>query len=169
MSSHIFSTLVKAPKSTCILIHINIGPLPHHDINMETASVLWKFLHRVVRLRVPTSRGIVRQCTAEQGYAINCKCVHTPYRSRMNNYNWGTELVTTCGCIVRSWGILGLFSAFTKSLASEQSRDITFAAPVPWFQIETLTLTLTNTPNHTLTLTRSQTLTRPRNKAISPV
>ena len=61
--------------------------------------------------------------------------------------------------------------AFTKSLASEQSRDITFAAPVPWFQIQTLTqtLTLTNAPNHTLTLTQSQTLTRPRNEAICPV
>ena len=32
---------------------------------------------------------------------------------------------------------------FTKSLASEQSRDITFAAPVPWFQIQTLNLTPT--------------------------
>ena len=70
---------------------------------------------------------------------------------------------------------MGGKSAFTKSLASEQSRDIIFAALVPWFQIQTLTLTgtqtltLTNTPNHTLTLARSQTLTRPRNEAISPV
>ena len=50
--------------------------------------------------------------------------------------------------------------AFTKSLASERSRDITFVALVPWFQIQTLTQiltqTLSNIPNHTLTLTRSQ-------------
>ena len=63
--------------------------------------------------------------------------------------------------------------AFTKSLASEQSRDNTFAALVPRFQIQTLTLTqtltLSNTPNHTLTLTRFQTLTQPRNEAFSPV
>ena len=53
--------------------------------------------------------------------------------------------------------------AFTKSLASEQSRHITFAALVPWFQIQNLTLTQTltqtNTQNHTLTLVRFQTLT----------
>ena len=44
-----------------------------------------------------------------------------------------------------------------KSLASEQSRDINFAALVPLFQIQTLTQTptLTNTPNHTLTQARS--------------
>ena len=36
-------------------------------------------------------------------------------------------------------------AAFTKSLASEQSRDITFAALVPWFQIQTLGLTQTPT------------------------
>ena len=59
--------------------------------------------------------------------------------------------------------------AFTKSLASEQSRDITFAALVPQFQIQTLTLTLTNTTNHTLTLTRFQILTQPRNGAFTPV
>ena len=63
--------------------------------------------------------------------------------------------------------IYGVISAFTKSLASEQSRDITFAALVPWFHIQTLTLT--NTPNHTLTRTRFQTLTQPRNEAFSPV
>ena len=59
---------------------------------------------------------------------------------------------------------------FTKSLASERSRDITFT--VPWFQIKTLivtqTITLINTPNHTLTLTRSQTLNRATNEAFSP-
>ena len=31
--------------------------------------------------------------------------------------------------------------ASTKSLASEQSRNLTFTAPVPWFQIQTLTQT----------------------------
>ena len=35
--------------------------------------------------------------------------------------------------------------------------------------VQTLTLTLTNTPNHTLTLTRSHILTRPRYEVISPV
>ena len=64
-------------------------------------------------------------------------------------------------------------TAFTKSLASEQSRDITFAALVPLFQIQTLTLTqtpsLTNTPNHALTQARSQTLTWPRNETFFPV
>ena len=66
-----------------------------------------------------------------------------------------------------------IFAAFTKSLASEQSRDITFAALVPRFQIQTLTLTqtltLSITPNHTLTLTQLQTLTQPRNETFSPV
>ena len=79
----------------------------------------------------------------------------------LKNWNWKLFLL-----IWLSW-------AFAKSLASEQSRDITFAAPVPWFQIQTLTLTptltLTNTPNHTLTLARSQTLTRPRNETFFPV
>ena len=58
--------------------------------------------------------------------------------------------------------------AFIKSLASEQSRDITFAALVPWYQILTLTL-LTITPNNALTLTgtRSWTLTQPRNEYFS--
>ena len=37
--------------------------------------------------------------------------------------------------------------AFTKSLASERSRDITFAALQTFI---TQTLTLTNTPNHTI-------------------
>ena len=59
--------------------------------------------------------------------------------------------------------------SFTKSLASEQSRDTTFTALVPWFEIQTLTLTPNNTPNHTLTLTRFQTLTQPRNEAFSPI
>ena len=63
--------------------------------------------------------------------------------------------------------------AFTKSLVSEQSRDITFAALVPRFQIQTMALTQTpfNTPNHILglTLTRFQTLTQTRNEAFSPV
>ena len=36
-------------------------------------------------------------------------------------------------------------SAFTTSLASELSRDFTFTALVPWFQIQTQTLTLTPT------------------------
>ena len=69
------------------------------------------------------------------------------------------------------WNFHKKVPAFTKSLASEQSRDITFAALVPWFQIQTLThtLTLTNTPNHTITLTRFQTLTQPRNEAFCPV
>ena len=61
-----------------------------------------------------------------------------------------------------------ILTAFTKSLASDQSRDITFTALVPRFQIQTLnqtlTLTPTNTLNHTITLTRSQTLTRLRNE-----
>ena len=69
-----------------------------------------------------------------------------------------TGHVTTCKAV---------FSAFTNSLASEQSCDITFAALVPQFQIQTLTvtqtLTLTNTPNHILALPLSQTLTRPKN------
>ena len=52
--------------------------------------------------------------------------------------------------------------AFAKSLASEQSRDITFAALAPWFQVPTLTQTLTNTPNHILTLTWFQNLTQPK-------
>ena len=56
--------------------------------------------------------------------------------------------------------------ASTKSLASDRSREITFAAFVPWFQIQTQTLT--NTLNHTITLTQSQTLTWPRNEAFSP-
>ena len=63
--------------------------------------------------------------------------------------------------------------AFTKSLASEQSRDITYTALVPWFQIQTLTLTQTltliNTPNHTLTLTQFQILTQLRNEAFFPI
>ena len=63
--------------------------------------------------------------------------------------------------------------AFTKSLASELSRDITFAALVPWFQIQTLTQTLTptHTPNHTITLTQYQALTRRTEKwnLFSPV
>ena len=65
------------------------------------------------------------------------------------------------------------FSAYTKSLASEQSRDIIFAALVPRFQIQTQTLTENPNPvqypesDHTLT--RSQTLTQPRNEAFSPV
>ena len=74
------------------------------------------------------------------------------------------------------WSKIGVcpnFEAFTKSLASELSRDITFAALMPWFQIQTLiltrTLTFTNTPNHTITLTRFQTLTQPRNEAFCPV
>ena len=50
--------------------------------------------------------------------------------------------------------------AFTKSLASEQSRDITLKARLPWFQIQTQTLTPTHTPNHTITLTQYQALTR---------
>ena len=47
-------------------------------------------------------------------------------------------------------------TAFTNSLASEQSRDITFTALVPLFQIQnltqtqTLTVTLTNPPNHAI-------------------
>ena len=74
------------------------------------------------------------------------------------------------------WSKIGVcpnFEAFTKSLASELSRDITFAALMPWFQIQTLiltqTLTFTNTPNHTITLPRFQTLTQPRNEAFCPV
>ena len=63
--------------------------------------------------------------------------------------------------------------AFTKLLASERSRDITFTALVPRFQIQTLThtltLTLTNAPNHTITLTLFQTLTRMRNETFSPI
>ena len=66
-----------------------------------------------------------------------------------------------------------ILRAFTKSLASEQSRDIAFAALFPVFQILTLTLTLTltlnNTLNHAPTLTRFQPLTQPRNEAFSPV
>ena len=53
---------------------------------------------------------------------------------------------------------LSIYMTFIKSLASEQSRDITFADLVPWFQIQSLTLTQTltssNTPNYTPTLTR---------------
>ena len=49
--------------------------------------------------------------------------------------------------------------SLTKSLACERSRDVTFTAIVPWFQIQTLT----NTPNYT------QTVTRPRNEKFSHV
>ena len=42
---------------------------------------------------------------------------------------------------------------YTQSLASEQSRDITLKALLPWFKIQTLTQTITptHTPNHTIT------------------
>ena len=38
----------------------------------------------------------------------------------------------------------------TKSIASARSRDITFKAFVPWFHIQTLTLTFINNPHPTL-------------------
>ena len=49
-------------------------------------------------------------------------------------------------------GIAIIRVAFIKSLASERSRDFTFTALVPSVQIQTLTQTLTNTPNHIIDL-----------------
>ena len=87
----------------------------------------------------------------------------------LNSMEWKIQCsIVRTGSIVIWWNLIHfhfspileleklMSTAFTKSLASARSRDITFIYLMPWFQVQAITLTLTLTqtkiPNHTLTL-----------------